>query len=1068
MTVDFDKLRDVFHDAVERHLPEQWDAYLDQACAGDEELRRQAALLLKAHAESAGPLEQRAVGRDWTAPYAAPTERPGTIIGPYKLLEQIGEGGFGVVFMASQQEPIHRKVALKVLKPGMDSKQVIGRFEVERQALALMDHPNIAKVLDAGQTASGRPYFVMDLVKGLPITDYCDQAQLVPRERLELFVHLCQAVQHAHQKGIIHRDLKPSNVLVTVHDTMPVVKVIDFGVAKALGQQLTEKTLFTGFAQMIGTPLYMSPEQAGQSGLDVDTRSDIYSLGVLLYELLTGTTPFGKEQLKEVGYDEIRRIIREEEPPSPSTRIGTLGQAATTVSTHRKSDPKRLSQLLRGELDWIVMKALEKDRNRRYETANGMAMDVERYLRNEPVLAGPPSPRYRLRKFVSRNRGPVLAAIAMVILLVAGIVGTTAGLVRALKESAARELGRAAEARRRQQARDALDAMSSRVVKDWLAQQRNRNLSERQREFLQQALTAYEDFARDVGDDEASRAGVADAHRRVGGIQYMLGQLTEAERAYRRSAELYARLTADFPGTAVYQQHRGTVYRGLGLLLTVRGRMAEAEAVYRDALATQKQLAADFPNEPEYRHDLGMTAHDLGLLLVDTARYTDAEKAYGDALAIQKQLAADFPGTTPGVTPFQHTLAGTFNDLGRLWQLVGQLKKAEDAYRTALAIHQQLVDRFPSWVPYRCDLARHHHNLGNLLASVGRTAEAEAAYHDALVIRKQLTAESPAVPGYLAELAESHFSCGILFAQSGRPSEAEAAYRDALAIRKQLAADFRANANFRHNHAQSYLGLGVLFQSTGRPLEAEAAYREALAIQKHLVADFPKAPFYRRDLANSYNNLGVLYQFTRRPKKAEDAYRDALMLGKQLVTDSPSVPDYESLLAATLVNLGNLYLIRQDYAAARRMFEEALPHHQAALKANPRHSDYRQFLRNNRLGLTKTFLGLGDHGAAAATAAQMLEAAVDPVMDRYNTACYLARCVPLAQQDKRLSHEKRNELVTAYADRAMAMLRQAVQHGYRDVSHIGKDADLDSLRGRDDFKNLVSELETTVKKDKGG
>src|SRR5207245_184061 len=285
-------------------------------------------------------------------------EGPGTIIGPFKLLEQIGEGGFGVVFMAEQHQPVRRKVALKVIKPGMDSRQVVARFEAERQALALMDHPNIARVFDGGETAGGRPFFVMELVKGLPITDFCDQIQLPINERLELFLNVGQAVQHAHQKGIIHRDLKPSNVLVTLHDGTPMVKVIDFGIAKATGQPLTDKTLFTNFAQLIGTPQYMSPEQAALTGLDVDTRSDIYSLGVLLYELLTGTTPFDKDRFKEAGYDEIRRIIREEEPPKPSTRLSTLGQAATTVSTHRKSDPKRLSQLFRGDLDWSVKTAL--------------------------------------------------------------------------------------------------------------------------------------------------------------------------------------------------------------------------------------------------------------------------------------------------------------------------------------------------------------------------------------------------------------------------------------------------------------------------------------------------------------------------------------------------------------------------------------------------------------------------------------------------------------------------------------------------------------------------------------
>jgi serine/threonine protein kinase/tetratricopeptide (TPR) repeat protein len=360
------------------------------------------------------------------------TERPGTIIGPYRLMEQIGEGGMGLVFVAEQQHPVRRKVALKVIKPGMDTGQVVARFEAERQALALMDHPNIAQVHDGGTAPSGRPYFVMELVKGAPITEFCDQNQIPVRERLELFLDVCQAVQHAHQKGIIHRDIKPTNVLVVSQDGKPVVKVIDFGVAKAIGQQLTDKTIYTQFTQMIGTPLYMSPEQAGESGLDIDTRTDVYALGVLLYEFLTGTTPFEGARFKSHGYDEIRRIIREEEPPKPSTRVSTLGQAATTISAQRKSDPKRLSQLYRGELDWIVMKALEKDRNRRYESASAFAADVQRYLHSEPVQAYPPSRWYLFSKFVRRNRGPVAAAGLVFLVLVLGIVGTTLGLLRAL------------------------------------------------------------------------------------------------------------------------------------------------------------------------------------------------------------------------------------------------------------------------------------------------------------------------------------------------------------------------------------------------------------------------------------------------------------------------------------------------------------------------------------------------------------------------------------------------------------------------------------------------------------
>ncbi len=417
---------ELFLKVLELRSPDERQEYLERACASDAALRAEVESLLEAGARAGSFLESPAA-----APLIATVddpigERPGTIIGSYKLLEQIGEGGFGVVFMAEQTQPVRRKVALKVLKPGMDTRQVVARFEAERQALALMDHPNIARVLDGGQTSSGRPYFVMDLVKGLPITEYCDQAQLAPRERLELFVHLCQAVQHAHQKGIIHRDLKPSNVMVTLHDDKPVVKVIDFGIAEATGQQLTDKTLFTNFAQMIGTPLYMSPEQAQMSGLDIDTRSDIFSLGVLLYELLTSTTPFDKERLRTASYDEIRRIIREDEPPRPSTRISTLGQAGATMSADRKSDAKQLSRLCRGELDWIVMKCLEKDRNRRYETASSLAADVQRYLADEPVQACPPSTLYRFRKFARRHKAR-LVTMSVAVLAAFLVVGVVAG-----------------------------------------------------------------------------------------------------------------------------------------------------------------------------------------------------------------------------------------------------------------------------------------------------------------------------------------------------------------------------------------------------------------------------------------------------------------------------------------------------------------------------------------------------------------------------------------------------------------------------------------------------------------
>jgi WD40 repeat protein/serine/threonine protein kinase len=412
----------VFTHALQRASCVDRAAYLDHTCAGRPALREAVDALLAAHQRAAGILDLAPPPLNVAVDAPAP-EPLGSIIGPYKLLERLGGGGMGVVYMAEQVRPVRRKVALKIIKPGMDSRQVIARFEAERQALTMMDHPNIAKVLDAGTTDTGRPYFVMELVKGIPVTDYCDQARLTTRQRLDLFVDVCHAVQHAHQKGVIHRDLKPGNVLVTLHDEKPVPKVIDFGIAKATGQQLTDKTLFTNFAQMMGTPLYMSPEQAQLSGLDVDTRSDVYSLGVLLYELLTGTTPFDRARLCAAAYDEMRRIIREVEPPKPSTRLGTLGDELTAVSARRGVDPKKLSQSVRGELDWIVMKSLEKDRTRRYESPDELAGDVGRYLRNEAVLACPPSAWYRSRKFARRNKAALVVATALTLAVVLAVVG---------------------------------------------------------------------------------------------------------------------------------------------------------------------------------------------------------------------------------------------------------------------------------------------------------------------------------------------------------------------------------------------------------------------------------------------------------------------------------------------------------------------------------------------------------------------------------------------------------------------------------------------------------------------
>jgi serine/threonine protein kinase/Tfp pilus assembly protein PilF len=1010
MPGEFEQLKEIFLAAVEKANAPQREAYLEEACAGDLALRRRVDDLLRQHERAGSFLESPAPALADTVIEPGAGERPGTQVDRYRLLEPLGEGGFGIVFRAEQQQPVRRQVALKVLKPGMDTRQIIGRFEAERQALALMEHPNIARVLDGGETASGRPYFVMELVRGLPVTAYCDQQRLAPRERLDLFVSVCQAVQHAHQKGIIHRDLKPSNVLVTAEGGAPVAKVIDFGVAKALGQRLTDMTVFTGFAQLVGTPLYMSPEQAALAKVDVDTRSDIYSLGVLLYELLTGTTPFDKERLREAGYDELRRIICEEEPPRPSTRLLTPGPAATRVATNRQSDPKRLSQLVRGDLDWIVMKALEKDRGRRYETASALAADVQRFLHDEPVQARPPSAWYKARKFARRNRRPVVAAGVVLLCLVGGIIGTTAGLVWALHERDRKDQALAAEKQARDQALAALRDMTDGIVEQQMA--RGDTLTEENKAFLRKIIQDFEGFAAITAEDADSRAIRAEGYFRVGTMRARLGE------------------------------------------------MAGAETAYRDALALQRHLTADFPNRPEFRQNLAKTQNNLGILLCDTGRLAEGETAFRDALALQKQLTTDFPDRAI----FRYDMASSGNNLGFLLRRIGRLAEAEAVLRDALAIQKQMTADFPNRPEFRHLLAKGLHGLASLLYDAGRPEEAETAFRDALALQKQLAADFPNRPQFRQELAKNHQGLGVLLSNTSRLAEAETAYRDGLALSKQLAADFPTRPEFRQDLARNHCSLGILFRDGGRLREAETAYRDALTLQRQLVADFPTRPTFRNDLANSHHHLGLLLGRAGRLAEAETAYLDALAVRKQLAAEFPNQPDRRNELAGTLVNFAQLCNQRRHFQSAKACLEEARPLHQAALQANPRHPGYRQDYCNNLLALVQAHAGLRDQAGAVATAERLRDLEWDPPGNAYDAACGLALCIPIVHTDEQAAPDARAKAVQFYGDAAMAMLKAAVARGWKEAAHMKKDTDLDPLRQREDFKVLVAELEAIKKR----
>jgi serine/threonine protein kinase len=620
------------------------------------------------------------------------TEGPGTIIGRYKLLEQIGEGGFGVVYMAEQQEPIRRRVALKIIKLGMDTRQVIARFEAERQALAMMDHPNIAGVLDAGATETGRPYFVMELVKGIPITEYCDKNNLDTRQRLELFIDVCKAVQHAHQKGIIHRDIKPSNVMITLHDGKPVPKVIDFGIAKATSHRLTEKTLFTKYAQMIGTPEYMSPEQAEMSGLDVDTRTDIYSLGVLLYELLTSATPFDAKELREAGYIQMQRIIRETEPLKPSTKLNTMGDALTDIAKHRDVQPGELCKIVRGDLDWIAMKTLEKDRTRRYETANELAMDIERHLGDEPVVAGPPSTVYRARKFVRRNRPLVIGVSAVLIVLIAGVIASTMFALSAKHQ-----------------------AQISQAVTEFLTNDLLASVSPEKAKSPEVTVRYILDAAsKDLGGKFGDKPFVEAPIRVTLGSTYQkLGDYKAAEPHLKRALELYrGQLGGEHLCTLAAMSH-------LALLYIDQSRYNEAEPMFVKALEIHRRVLG------EEHPDTLNSMISLALLYNNQSRYKEAEPLLVKALEGMRRVKGE---------EHPNTLAA-MNNLASLYLYQSRYNEAEPLFVKALeGMRRVLGEEHPDTLRSMNNLTRLMEQLG----SVGIEKYKAGAYEEALATLKRV------------------------------------------------------------------------------------------------------------------------------------------------------------------------------------------------------------------------------------------------------------------------------------------------------------------------------------------
>jgi serine/threonine protein kinase/tetratricopeptide (TPR) repeat protein len=950
-------------------------AYLDTACAGNPEVRRRLERLLQANARAdqflaADPFELGNPDRQ-TSDLPAWSEGPGTVIDKYKLLEKLGEGGFGVVYMAEQKEPVKRRVALKIIKVGMDTREVVARFEAERQALALMDHPSIAKVLDAGCTqapvpgnaglkpavspisnrqtresgtkvepvdaphaesaaiqsrfgsgrytlAAGRPYFVMELVRGTKITDYCDEKNLSTRNRLDLFIKVCSAVQHAHQKGMIHRDLKPSNILVTVNDGVAVPKIIDFGIAKATQMELTEKTVFTRFQQFLGTPAYMSPEQAELTSVDIDTRSDIYSLGVLLYELLTGKTPFDGKELLKVGLDEMRRTIREKEPERPSTRVGTLrGDELTTTAKRRGLEAPKLASALRGDLDWIVMKCLEKDRARRYETANGLASDIQRHLSNEPVVACPASKLYRLQKLVRRNKLAFALGASVAATL---ILGLTMATWMYLQELAARqrearlrleaELARNGEARQRQTAEtNELRALANAKSAMTMAHQ-SRQLNTFFKSMLRGAgpsRAAGRDTAmlRDILDKTTQRiakdlTNMPEVEIELRGVLVTtydeLGLFEQEEEIARKSLELArSRFPADSDSVskALYQ---------VAFALTSLGKEQEAEPlalegvqIRRKRLAElsegvaelRQELHADVPGDQhkllsdsldvavrDQRELLCASLYKLGHIFFDQRKLHDAELTFRETLAVLRELHAED----------NRDVATQLNGLGLTLLEESDPIEAEACLREALGIYRKLYEGKP-----HPDIAIALENVGKSLKSQGKFNEAEGLTRQALEMAKGMfEPDHREVVNVLVNLA------AVVQAQ-GRLAEVEGLRREVLTIARKLGKDAFICAALE--------GLASILADEGNLDQAQEAIAECLALRRKLLGSEDVR------VAESLASLASLLNRAGQAAEAEPLARECLAIREKQIPD-----DWRAFNARSL--LGESLMAQQKYVEA--------------------------------------------------------------------------------------------------------------------------------------------------------
>jgi serine/threonine protein kinase/tetratricopeptide (TPR) repeat protein len=1034
------RANELFVQALDYLDPTDRVAFLDRACSGEDTLRQDVETLLRAHDEAGTflttphPAISSWHGSDSPkSPERPPSSAANSVIAKrYRLIQPIGEGGMGSVWLGEQLEPVHRLVAVKLIRAeGGLSRRIVARFEVERQAIALMDHPHIAKLLDAGSGEDGSPYFVMEFVRGIPLTSYCDEHRLSITDRLKLLVQVCSAVHHAHQKGVIHRDLKPSNILVESHADLPVPKVIDFGLAKAAaGLALTDEPQVTAFGTIAGTPLYMSPEQAAVCATDIDTRADIYTLGVVLHELLTGTTPLSRESLKNVPADQVLELIRDQEAGPPSSRVDDSAHGLT-IADVRRTTSAALRRLLQVDLDWIVLKALSKDRERRYESAQHFAADIDRFLKHEPVDAGPPSNAYRLRKFIRRNRPQVVAAALVALALVIGIVGTTLGMIEARWQA---QVARDAE----EETLAALRASTSDAIEHLIGSKPE--IGPQERHFIELTLTRWQAFAARSGDSTRNRSIRAEGHFQVGALWQRLDRIPEARTELESAIETQSRLLDEDPHNSTYRLRLAETRRTLGAVLIAQGKAAEARGEF--------EAARDLLMNP--------------LIASNSAERT-------------------------------RSLARAHSGLGTALRLLHALDPAAAEFRQARDFWRSLHDVYPRSA--RHELATIHNSLGVLLADRGSHDAAIEEYKQSRDHFEALAKDHPSDPEVSLRLAQAHYNLGLSFKQLDRFDEALSEYKIAATIQRRVADKFPSTPRYRRVLAVTQNAIGIHAKAMKRWDEARTAYQNVIDIQGQLSNEFPSAFSYKQGLARAHNNLGNVAYSVGNWKDADLQYTAAMNLHKQLVAQH-GLTESRLDLASTYQNVGNLTRDTNKLSQSLECYDSAIAILDTLLKADPQNGESRERLRDVYFHRGEAFKRFGKYSAAVLDFDRAIEYSPPPMRQRLRA--YRAEVLlrtgrvaeAVAEADKLTQDEKPDApgvqpwemelyynfaciysiastrvagMKDVYADRAIQLLRKAINLGFDDAKHLSSDADFIPLRDRSDFRKLIDDLGTAKK-----